>query len=85
MTEPTAPQDPSDPAEPTEAFDQVRVTIDASAEHVYGLVSDISNMSRWSPETFKTQWLRGATGPQVGARFRGWNRDGWVRWPTVAP
>jgi hypothetical protein len=43
----------------------------ASPEHVWGLVSDITNTGRFSPETFEAEWLDGATGPEVGARFRG--------------
>jgi uncharacterized protein YndB with AHSA1/START domain len=79
-----ATADPSPSDAPVEAFDEVTISIAAPPGQVYDLVSDISNMSRWSPETFKTQWLGGATGPKVGAKFRGWNKDGWVRWPTVA-
>ena len=28
-------------------------------------------MGRWSPEVFEAEWLNGATGPEVGARYRG--------------
>src|SRR5687768_18373188 len=58
------------------------VHVDASPEAVYDLVSDITRMREWSPETYKATWLGGATGPVAGARFRGWNKAGPIRWFT---
>ena len=55
----------------------------ASAEVVYDLISDITRMGRWSPETVSCRWLRGADPGTVGARFRGHNRAGWRRWSTT--
>lgn len=49
----------------------VSLHIDADPALVWGLVSDITNMGRWSPEVFEAEWLNGATGPEVGARYRG--------------
>ena len=34
-------------------------------------MSDVTKIGRYSPETFEAEWLDGATGPAVGARFRG--------------
>lgn len=51
--------------------DSVTVHMDASPDEVWGLVSDITNTGRFSPETFEAEWLDGATAPAVGARFRG--------------
>jgi uncharacterized protein YndB with AHSA1/START domain len=51
--------------------DSVTVHIDASPDHVWGLVSDITNTGRFSPETFEAEWLDGGVGPTVDARFRG--------------
>ena len=34
-------------------------------------MSDVTKIGSYSPETFEAQWLDGATGPAVGARFRG--------------
>ena len=56
--------------------------VDASAEVVYDLVSDLTRMGEWSPECERVTWRGGATGPAVGARFVGWNRSGAVRWCT---
>jgi len=50
---------------------QVTLHIDAEPEEVWGLVSDITDMGRWSPEVFEAEWLDGATGPAVGVRYRG--------------
>ena len=49
----------------------VTVHIDASPEVVWGLVSDITRMGEYSPEVMEAEWLGGATGPAVGARYRG--------------
>jgi uncharacterized protein YndB with AHSA1/START domain len=43
----------------------------ASPEQVWDLVSDVTQIGRYSPETFEAEWLDGATGPAIGARFRG--------------
>lgn len=51
--------------------DSVTVHMSASPEQVWGLVSDITNTGKFSPETFEAEWQGGATGPAVGARFRG--------------
>jgi hypothetical protein len=56
--------------------------IAASPEAIYDLVSDITRMGDWSPECVGGEWLDGATGPAVGARFRGKNRQGKARWST---
>jgi hypothetical protein len=50
---------------------------------VWRLVSDVTRMGRWSPETTGCRWLDGATGPAVGARFRGTNRRGPMLWQTT--
>jgi Polyketide cyclase / dehydrase and lipid transport len=43
----------------------------APADQVWDLVSDITRIGEFSPETFEAQWLGGASGPAAGARFRG--------------
>ena len=66
--------------------DQVSVerTVSAPASDVWPLVSDVRRMGEWSPETVECEWLGGASGPVVGARFRGRNRNGKKRWSTVS-
>lgn len=63
----------------------VSVSRDVAAppERVWSLVSDITRMGEWSPETTSCSWIGGATGAEVGARFRGKNRNGWRRWSTL--
>lgn len=59
---------------------EVERYVDAAPIEVYRLVSDVERMGEWSPETVRCEWRDGATGPAVGARFKAWNRRGWVRW-----
>jgi uncharacterized protein YndB with AHSA1/START domain len=49
----------------------VTLRIDAEPLRVWELVSDITRMGEYSPEVFEAEWLDGATGPAVGARYRG--------------
>src|SRR5918997_6571008 len=51
--------------------DAVTVHMAAPPDRIWGLVSDVTKIGRYSPETFEAEWLDGATGPAVGARFRG--------------
>ncbi len=54
------------------------VHVDAPPEVVYALVTDVTRMGEWSPETVKCEWIDGATGPAVGARFKGTNKRGFA-------
>ncbi len=63
--------------------DEVSLHIDAPPERVYEIVTDIAEMGRLSPECVGGQWLAGATGPAVGARFKGRNKRGLARWSTT--
>ena len=49
----------------------VTVHMSAPADKVWDLVSDVTKIGLYSPETFEAEWLDGATGPAVGAKFRG--------------
>jgi len=62
---------------------EARIHLSAPPEKVYELVSDVTRMGEWSPETRKCRWLDGATGPAVGARFKGTNQNKFVRWSTT--
>lgn len=63
---------------------QVRVHIDAPAAAVWALVADLERMGEWSPECYRVQWLEGAASPATpGARFKGSNRYGWMRWSVT--
>lgn len=69
-------------------MDTAKIEIDAPADLVYDLVADITNMGRWSPECFRTEWVDGASEPAPGARFRGWNHTKVAgipaRWSTTS-
>lgn len=62
---------------------EATVQVNAPPEKVYELVSDVTRMGQWSPETVRARWLGGVTGPAVGARFRGTNRRGVAVWVTT--
>ena len=59
-------------------------TVRATPQEAYALVSDLPRMGELSPENTGGRWLKGATGPAVGARFKGTNRNGVRRWSTTA-
>lgn len=66
--------------------DEASVWIDAVPDEVYDLVADVTRTPEWSPEIVSCEWLDGATGPAVGARFRARNRitkASWANEPVV--
>jgi hypothetical protein len=69
--------------DPARAVVSRSIDIDAAPERVWELVSDLPRMGQLSPENTGGRWLRGTTGPTLGARFRGANRRGWRRWSTA--
>src|SRR5277367_5812141 len=65
--------------------EEATVHIAAPPESIWDLVSDVTKIGRYSPETFEAEWLEGATGPAVGAKFRGHvkrNGKGPIYWTT---
>lgn len=56
------------------------IEISAPPVRVWSLVSDLSNMSRWSPQVVKTL-VRGRP-VQLGTKAININRDGFKVWPT---
>ena len=63
-------------------MDEVSIPIAAEPERLYDLITDVTQMGRWSPECTGGTWLGGATAPAPGARFRGANKHGLMRWWT---
>lgn len=53
------------------------------AETVWAAITDLRRTGEWSPECVGGTWLDGAAGPVLGARFRGHNRKGPLRWSTT--
>jgi hypothetical protein len=65
--------------------DSVTVHMAAPPDRIWELISDVTRIGSYSPETFEAEWLDGATGPALGARFRGHvkrNGKGPVYWTT---
>jgi uncharacterized protein YndB with AHSA1/START domain len=62
---------------------EVSIDIDAPPEKVYDLVADLPRMGQWSPENTGGRWLDGVTTAAPGARFRGTNKRGPLRWYTI--
>ena len=63
----------------------VTVHMAAPADKIWNLIADVRNTGRFSPEVFEAEWLDGATGPAVGATFRGHvkrNGRGPIYWTT---
>lgn len=67
--------------------DSVSRRIGASPEVIYAIVSDVTRTPEYSTEIKKCEWIDGATGPVVGARFRARNSAGrgpdWHNKPVV--
>jgi uncharacterized protein YndB with AHSA1/START domain len=62
---------------------EASVVIHASADALWALVTDVTRTGEWSPENTGAEWLDGATGPVVGARFKGTNRRGKTKWAAT--
>jgi len=62
---------------------EVNTHVDAPPSRVWELIGDPTRMGEWSPECKRVDWAGRSTRPEVGARFRGHNRNGWRRWSTT--
>lgn len=56
------------------------IEINAAPEVVWNLVAEITRMAEWSPECVRAEWESGATGPEVGAKFHGFNQIDAFEW-----
>ena len=67
--------------------DSVERYIEAPPGALYDVIADVTRMPELSPEVKSCAWVRGTTGPTVGARFRAWNkvpgRPAWRNSPVV--
>jgi uncharacterized protein YndB with AHSA1/START domain len=61
-------------------MDEVSIHVDAPAERVWALLTDVTRMGEWSPETYRCRWTGDMAAPAVGATFRGSNKRGLMRW-----
>ena len=60
----------------------VSCEVAASPEVVWAMVTDLPRMGEWSPENQGGEWGKGATGPAVGARIKGRNKNAKKSWST---
>jgi hypothetical protein len=63
---------------------EISKVIAATPDQMYALVSDLCRMGEWSPENTGGKWVKGATGPAVGAKFEGTNQLGKKKWKTLS-
>ncbi len=68
------------PAHAVQEHGAVEVAVDAPIEAVRAVLHEVTRQGEWSHECVETTWLDGADTAVVGARFRGRNSQGWVRW-----
>ena len=52
-------------------YGEVSLEVAATPAEVWDLVTDVTRIGEFSRETFEARWLRGSSGPEVGARFKG--------------
>ena len=65
--------------------DTVERYVEASPEALYDFISDVTRTPERTPDIVRCEWLDGATGPAVGAKFRGHvkrNGKGPIYWVT---
>ncbi len=67
--------------------DSVERSIEATPEALYDLISDVTRTPERTPDVASCEWIDGATGPAVGARFKSINCLGrgprWSNKPVV--
>jgi Polyketide cyclase / dehydrase and lipid transport len=56
----------------------------APTRKVWALVSDITRVGDWGGECVRAEWIEGADGPAVGARFRGYQLRQGQEWTSVS-
>ena len=63
---------------------EVSLTVAAPPERVWALVSDITRVGGWGAECVGAEWVEGAEGPAVGARFLGYQVREDQEWETLS-
>jgi hypothetical protein len=67
--------------------DTVERYIEAAPDVLYDVIADVTRTPERTPDIVKCEWLDGATGPAVGARFKATNSAGrgpnWSNKPVV--
>jgi uncharacterized protein YndB with AHSA1/START domain len=62
---------------------EARITIEAPVEDVWNVISDVTRVGEWSGECRRCEWVGDSAKLAQGARFRGGNRRGWMRWARL--
>jgi hemerythrin-like domain-containing protein len=62
----------------------VDVVVDTDRDAIWALLCDVTRVGEWSHECIEAGWLGNATSAVPGARFRGKNRAGMLRWGRVS-
>lgn len=67
--------------------DTVERYIEATPETLYDFIADVTRTPERTPDIVRCEWIDGATGPAVGARFKSINKQGrgpnWSNKPIV--
>jgi len=67
--------------------DTVERHVEASPDVLYAILSDVTRTPERTPDIVRCEWIDGATGPAVGARFKAINTAGkrarWSNKPIV--
>lgn len=59
---------------------EVHVDVAVPPDAVWDVLRDVTRVGEWSHECASAQWLGGKGEAVPGARFRGRNRQRWIRW-----
>lgn len=68
---------------PTATRGTTVIDVAAPPHVVYELVTDVTRIGERSPECYRAEWLDDAIAATPGARFRGSNKIGPIRWATT--
>ncbi len=62
---------------------EARIIVKAPVEAVWNVISDVTRVGEWSGECRQCEWVGNSAEPAPGARFRGSNRRGLMRWARL--
>lgn len=65
---------------PATNSDSWSIDIAAPPDRVWEIISDPTRTPEWSPVCHTVEWIGDVRGPNVGARFKGYNRLNGARW-----
>jgi hypothetical protein len=68
---------------PTATRGEASIHMAASPEEAYDLIADITRIGERSPECYRAEWVGDVESAVVGAKFRGHNGIGLIKWATT--